>query len=321
MNVAERAMPQAGLAHTFSIVVLTFNRNHLLARLLADLERFSARGAEILVVDNASTEPAEAVTRAHPRVVCIRAPHNLGAAGRNLGFAAARGDIIVCLDDDVFDLSAHALDVLDGLFRDAQVGAVNFKVLEEGTRRVVNWVHHRRVEQYCDATFDTYEITEGAVAFRRTVLAKVGGYPESFFLSHEGPDLAFRIMNHGARVIYSPGLDVTHCFAPEGRKSWRNYYFDTRNTLWLAVRNLPMFYGGWLVLRQTFAMFVYSIRDGHLRWWAKGVWDGIRGLRAALRERQGLSKDAFRRIRDIDRFRPPIVYLLRKRLSKSGMRL
>jgi len=115
-----------------------------------------------------------------------------------------------------------SLDRLGELFGESSIGAVNFKVLEEGTGRVANWVHHRSVEAYADAEFDTYEITEGAVAFRRSILQRVGGYPATFFLSHEGPDLAFRIMNHGARVIYSPAVSVTHSFAPEGRPSWRS---------------------------------------------------------------------------------------------------
>ena len=72
---------------------------------------------------------------------------------------------------------------------------------------------------------------------------------------------------------------------------------------------------------QLLAMLVYSIRDRHLKWWAKGVWDGFKGFRQALSERRALSKDAFRRIRVIDSYRPPLIYLLRKRLSKSGMRL
>ena len=319
---ARPAVSGAPLRLSYSIVVLTFNRNHLLGRLLEDLQRFARAGAELVVVDNASTEPAETVTRHFPNVVMIRAPRNLGAAGRNLGFKAARGDIVVCLDDDVFGLSADALEQLDRVFEEPTVGGVNFKVLEEGTGRVVNWVHHRSVEQFADATFDTYEVTEGAVAFRRSILDEVGGYPEPFFLSHEGPDLAFRVMNRGSRVIYCPALSVTHSFAPEGRKSWRNYYYDTRNTLWLVVRNLPFGYGAWILFRQTAAMFFYSIRDRHFKWWAKGVWDGLMGLRQALRERERLSKNAMRRIREIDSFRPPLLYVVRKRLSKSGsMRL
>lgn len=307
---------------SYSIVILTFNRNHLLKRLLDDLQRFVKRGVQIVVVDNASVEPALSITRNYEAVVVLRASRNLGAAGRNLGFETAKGDIVICLDDDVFGLCDDALEQLDAIFSDASVAAANFKVLEEHTGRVVNWVHHRVVEQFSNVPFDTYEITEGAVAFRRAVLNEVGGYPDAFFLSHEGPDLAFRIMNRGWRVIYHPAVAVTHSFAEEGRKSWRNYYYDTRNTLWLAARNLPWGYGTRTVLRQTAAMCFYSLRDRHFKWWVKGVWDGFKGLPQAMRERRSMSADTMRRIRTIDSFRPSLGYVLRKRLSRKGsMRL
>ena len=303
---------------SYSIVALTFNRTHLLARLLADLQVFARAGAQIIIVDNASTIPAETITRLHAHVTVIRAPYNLGAAGRNLGFDAATGDVIICLDDDIYGLSHDALQRLDGIFADSRIGAVNFTVLEEGSGNIVNWVHHRSVEQFYATVFETYEITEGAVAFRRSILQRIGGYHQAFFLSHEGPDLAFRIMNEGSRVIYSPAVRVTHSFAPEGRTSWRSYYYDTRNTLWLAARNLPMSYALRMVARQLLAMLFYSLRDGYFRWWLKGMWDGVRGLRTAWGERRVLSRETMRRVRQIDSFRPPLLYLLRRRLSRGA---
>ncbi len=277
---------------SYSIVVLTFNRNASLALLLRELMPMCnelsraapavRRKIEVIVVDNASSEPAEAVTRLHPGINVIRSPTNLGAAGRNLGFSAARGEVIICLDDDIAGLRDTAFENLDVKFADSEIAAVNFKVLEKGSLRLVNWVHHREAEKYHDKSFDTYEITEGAVAFRKTVLDRVGGYAESFFLSHEGPDLAFRIMNAGYRVIYTPDIEVVHSFAQEGRTSWRNYYYDTRNTLWLAARNLPTTYGVTTASRQLLAMLFYSVRDGYLRWWLKGVWDGLKGLRTCV---------------------------------------
>jgi GT2 family glycosyltransferase len=313
---------------SYTIVVLTFNRNPRLAQLLEELARLSCDGAspvthqfEVIVVDNASSEPAAQVTQHHPSVTLIRSPENLGAAGRNLGFAAARGEVIVCLDDDVGGLTSTAFDYLDEKFTDSSIAAVNFKVLEQGTLRLVNWVHHRASEQYQDQSFDTYEITEGAVAFRKSVLDRVGGYAASFFLSHEGPDLAFRMMNAGFRVVYTPEIAVIHSFAPEGRTSWRNYYYDTRNTLWLAARNLPATYGLLAVARQIAAMFFYSVRDGYLRWWTKGVWDGLKGFRLALRDRQRLNGQAMARIRDIDRARPGIWYLIRRRMLQHDFKL
>jgi len=307
---------------SYSIVVLTFDRHHLLERLLDELQTLSKDGVQVIVVDNASSVPAQTVTCTYANVIVIRAPRNLGAAGRNLGFQAASGDIIISLDDDVSGLKRDALTRLDELFADEGVGAVNFSIVEDGSGRIVNWVHHRTVEQFAESTFETYEITEGAVALRRTVLEQTGGYPESFFLSHEGPDLAFRIMNLGSKVIYSPAVQVTHSFDQHGRLPWRNYYYDTRNTFWLAARNLPLSYAIRVVTRQTIAMLLYSLRDGYLKWWWLAVWHGLLGLQAAARERTVLSRAAMQKVHEIDSFRPGLIYMVRRRRSKkASMRL
>src|SRR5256885_14287436 len=61
------------------------------------------RGAlEIIAVDNASTDgSAEMVRRDFPDVRLVKLPDNRGASGRNAGVAAAKGDLVVTLDNDV----------------------------------------------------------------------------------------------------------------------------------------------------------------------------------------------------------------------------
>jgi GT2 family glycosyltransferase len=306
---------------TASIVILTFNRNDHLERLLRELMQLETAGLEIIVVDNASTVPAAAVAQAFPSVRVIRSPKNLGASGRNLGLEAARGEVVITLDDDVRGLTDAAIAHLVAAFEDRTLGAVNFKVIEDGTGSLTNWVHHREAEQFADTGFDTYEITEGAVALRRSALRRSGLYPDRFFISHEGPDLAYRLLDAGYRVTYEPRVAVIHAYAPAGRASWRNYYFDTRNTLWLAVRNLPLLYGAKLYLRQSAAMLLYSVRDGFLWWWVRGIWDGLRGVPQSLRERRCISLGTLRRLREMDRHRPGVMYLLRKRLLQRGVKI
>ena len=314
------SLPQAAPV-SISVVVLTFNRLESLRALLAELCVLSYPRLELIVVDNCSEVPAATLAPSYEKVIFVRSPDNLGTAGRHLGMARATGDIIVCLDDDVSGLTDAALWKLGPLFADASIGGINFKVLEAVTGNVTNWVHHKAVEHYADSKFATYEITEGAVAFRREVVAAAGYYPESFFLSHEGPDLAFRIMELGSDVVYDPAIEVIHAYSPLARTSWRNYYFDTRNTLWLVARNCPLGFGTQLLIRQTGSMLLYSLRDGFFLWWLRGVRDGLKGLRQAIRERKKLSSSTMRKIAAIDADRPGVVYLLRKRLFQRGIKI
>ena len=307
---------------SLSVVVLTYNRIESLRSLLADLATLTYPGLEVVVVDNCSEVPAATLAEAYPKVVFLRSPGNIGTGGRNIGMAHAKGEIVICLDDDVTGLTDEALWKMSSLFSERSVGAVCFKVIEAQTGRITNWVHHKPVEQYVNETFSTYEITEGAVAFRREVAAAAGFYPAHFFISHEGPDLAFRIMELGYTVEYNPTVSVIHAYSPLARTSWRNYYYDTRNTIWLVARNCPFFlFGATLLTRQLGAMFIYSIRDGFLLWWLRGIRDGLRGLPQALRERRKLTPATMRKIALIDRDRPNLLYLLRKRLFQRGIKI
>jgi GT2 family glycosyltransferase len=304
-----------------SICILTYNRCGRLRELLKELSRLSHRPLEIIVVDNNSQDETPAMLRTEfASVRHLRTERNIGIAARNLGLQNAKGDFIVTLDDDITGLSDRAIEVLVSAFRsNPKLGAINFQVVTVDGR-VCNWVHHCKEEEFSSKVFMTYEITEGAVAFRKKALEASGLYPEGFFLSHEGPDLAFRILDSGFSVIYSGEISVVHHFADEGRKVGRNYYYDTRNLFWLAARNFPAGYAMRYLARTMPAMLVYSLRDGFFVNWLRAVADGVGGLGKAMAERRRLSKSTMRIIREIDSRRPSITYLIKKRvLARDGL--
>lgn len=304
-----------------SIVILTYNRIDALRKLLSELEQLSLPRPEVIVVDNFSDTPASTLASDFPEVVFLRSPSNLGTGGRNIGIFRASSDIVVCLDDDVGGLSSSSVEKIPALFEDPSVGAICFKVLEEGTGEVTNWVHHRDVARYADSTFPTYEITEGAVAYRRKAFLAAGGYAENFFISHEGPDLAFRIMGLGYNVIYNPEIVVVHAYSPLARATWRNYYYDTRNTFWLVARNCRVMFGLKLMVRQVGGMLIYAIRDGFFLWWVRGVRDGLVGLPRSIRERQVMSKETMSRVAAIDGYRESFWRLVRLRVLRRGVKI
>lgn len=88
---------------TISVVIPAWNRADLLLRALASVRAQTLRPTEIIVVDDGSDPPIEAVLdrSALEGVTVLRSDINKGAAAaRNIGIAAARGRFVAFLDSD-----------------------------------------------------------------------------------------------------------------------------------------------------------------------------------------------------------------------------
>lgn len=305
----------------FSIVVLTYNREKYLKQQLPDLA--GLENVEVIIVDNCSEDNySERLSSEHTNVRTLRLEKNFGAVGRNYGIEAAKGKYVVTLDDDVWGITNKHLSTIESLFNSHEsTHGICFKVLDETTQEITNWCHHCDPKVFSTQSFETYEISEGAVAFRRSIFDEIGFYPLEFFISHEGPDLAFRILNANKSIIYHPDIEVIHAHAVEGRKSWRRYYYDTRNLIWLAYRNYNL---QMLITRfpiQIGALLIYSLRDGFSKYYAKAIYDSIKGLKALKGTRNPVSKTAYAKMNEIDKNKPPITYYIKKRLIRKGVRI
>ena len=86
-----------------SVILPTYNREHLLRRAIDSVLEQSWRHIELIVVDDGSTDETAALldTFDDPRLSVIRFDTNRGAsAARNAGLAQARGDFVTFMDSD-----------------------------------------------------------------------------------------------------------------------------------------------------------------------------------------------------------------------------
>ena len=113
-----------------SVVVPTCDRPDDLRRCLTALQaQMSPRRVEIVVVDNRpGGGRSAAVVREFPNVVFVEEPRPGLSYARNAGFAAATGDILIAIDDDV-TVPAGWLERLVRPFRRPEVMAVTGHVL------------------------------------------------------------------------------------------------------------------------------------------------------------------------------------------------
>lgn len=306
-----------------TISILTYNRSLILKELLDSILNHINIEIEIIVVDNNSSDDTQNIIRNnYVNIKYYRMQENIGVAARNVGIFNSSGNIVITLDDDILINEDFDISKIINLFKSRpEIGAICFKVLDYKTKKVCNWCHHYEKDKFCNIEFITDEITEGAVAFRKSAINISGYYPTSYFISHEGADLLCRLLDAGYFVIYSPEICVQHRSHEEGRKVWRRYYYDTRNQIWLATRNYPLGYSIKYLFKGLSTMLIYSIRDGYIRYWIKGICDGVAGLPNALKERKPISSNSIRILDEIALRRPSLIYLVKERLFKKGIRL
>lgn len=307
--------------YTASLVILTYKRKSLLLSLMNSYWALKDSLAEIIIVDNKSEEGLKAAIESeYPTISVIELDENVGTEGRNIGIKAASSDVIILLDDDVFGLSPEEIDnVLFKFEADNNLAALCFKVIHAETNELINWCHHKPKEIFSDSRFETYEITEGAVAVRRDAFLKVGGFPGHFFISHEGPDLALRLIDAGYSIWYDPAIVVKHHQSTLGRASWRRYYYDTRNVIWLSIRNYSFISSLKFLIIQLAAMFVYSLRDGFLRYYFKAIYFALKDMDKIFKERKVISKGAELKIKLLSVDDEGFFTKVKKRIFKSGV--
>src|SRR3954471_21802260 len=89
------------MAPAVTIVFLVYNRREELRTSLRQM--LGEADVEVVVVDNASQDgSAEMVREEFPHVRLLRREQNIGVAGWNDGFAIARGNWVLALDDDCY---------------------------------------------------------------------------------------------------------------------------------------------------------------------------------------------------------------------------
>jgi GT2 family glycosyltransferase len=308
---------------TFSIVVLTHNRCDVLLELLEELSSLRRFNTEVIVVDNGSVDGTSVTVRErYPEFMVVETNVNLGAVGRNEGIRLAKGEYIVTIDDDILGLTDDSLACLQAFFeRHPATGAICFKVLDHYLGAVCNWCHPCKPEEGEDLTFETTEISEGAVVFRRKLLDVTGLYTREMFISHEGADLAARILDNGYSIYYLSQVTVTHKYAETGRPNWRRYYYDTRNDFWLVVRNYRLLHLLAHLARRLPATFIYSLLDGYIFYWFKAIWNSLLEFPEMLRQRKPISRETHRKMRQINKMRPGFFYLFKRRIFARDVKL
>lgn len=208
-----------------SIILPVYNQLKYTVECLASLSaNLAGVAAEIIVIDDASSDETPAVLGAVEGLRLVRNPENLGYL-RTVNRAAreARGRVLVILNNDTQVRKNWLKPLLDAL-KDETIGAAAPKMLfangrlqeagatlkADGTAEMIGLFDDPTLPRY-NYDRDVDYVSGACIAIRRADFEALSGFDESFAPAYcEDADLCLRVRKSGKRVRYVAASEIVH---------------------------------------------------------------------------------------------------------------
>ena len=237
-------------------MIPTWNALRYLPACLSALRAQLAPGDEMVLVDNCSRDGAGDWARRYaPDVRVLALPENRGfAGGTAAGIAAARGELLLLINDDALaepgcvaalwaalrdaPTAGAAAGVLTFSRRPATVASAGIVFQRDG---VATDLHlGLPVAALPASPVEIFGASGGLALLRRDLIADVGSFAPTFFNYLEDADLAWRARLRGWGCVLAPGARARHVYsASAGQGSPFKQRLLGRNRLRVLVRCLP----------------------------------------------------------------------------------
>ncbi|MBS1902334.1 MAG: glycosyltransferase family 2 protein [Bacteroidetes bacterium] len=303
------------------IVLVHLNAYADSALCLQSLESMTYPNAEIIVVDNGSTDGTGYRLREEfPAVTHLRSEENLGfTGGNNIGieYSMSHGcDHVLLLNNDTIITPGFLEPLVERLLSLDTIAAVSGKIYyypsAMGGRDKIIWYagafqkwhtgyHHVGVFEEDRGQFDTACTTEYAsgclMLMRGDLIKTLGGLSKEYFIYWEESDWCMRARERGYSCWYEPRAVIYHNFksAPHGKETPFYMYMQTRNSFIFARKH---FHGSvWLRYIAFYPLYLLNfyvdlLRSKNFRG-AKALVFGIIDYFRGYRGMQGLKERGY----------------------------
>jgi cellulose synthase/poly-beta-1,6-N-acetylglucosamine synthase-like glycosyltransferase len=241
-----------------SFVVPAYNEEKRLKRnlaaILAEIKRSGCR-AEVIVVNNASTDNTGSVAASFPEVIVVDEPVKGLVQARRAGFQRATGALVANVDADTIVTRGWLNRVLDEFRRHPRLVALSGPyIYYDVPRRTRAAVRAFYVMGYGFYMLNRFVLRVGSMlqggnfVVRRRALEEIGGFNPMFSFYGEDTDLARRLNAVGAVkfTFRLPALSSGRRLREEGVLKIGMRY--SMNYVWATFRHRP-FTDNWIDIR------------------------------------------------------------------------
>jgi GT2 family glycosyltransferase len=239
------------------VIIINWNGRQYLERCLAALFAQPVEQAQVIVVDNGSTDDSCAWVIAHfPQVQIMALPHNAGfAVANNLAIRATTAPYVILLNNDTEVQPGWLEALIEPPEQDASIGMCAARVILADRPDLIDSIGIRvdalgfawqiGHSQSAAAAFlkpiDVFGPSGAAALYRREMLDQIGLLDEDFESYYEDVDLAWRAQRAGWRCRYVSQAAVRHVHSATSRRQPdRKIYLVSRNRWWTLFRNYPI---------------------------------------------------------------------------------
>jgi GT2 family glycosyltransferase len=283
-----------------SIVTVTYKRDRILQQSIDQIAGVigNRRDVEYILVDNNpdDTDRSSMIASLAQRQY-VKLGFNKGVAARNDGAAAAKGRLIVFVDDDALLNPLNALALYERTFienpRAAIVTARHIDVKTGCTPREAFPHTDKTLPQ--DISFKTFRFQGNGFAMRKDAFEAIGRMSDDYFYGLEEIDYAYRVIEAGFEIIYQPEIWIEEHNDPGGRLPTRAVQeMRLTNKMIISWKYMPILYLPINLI--AFSLYVFALNKGRINI-GRSVWNFLKWVKDNPQRRSPIGVNSISYIR------------------------
>lgn len=221
-----------------SVIIVNWNVSDLVLRCIESMNNAKYSNLEIIIIDNASKDDDLINLMKVKNINLVLKNENLGfRKAVNIGFKIATGELIILLNPDTLVPQNFFSECLKFFKEFPDAGIMGPKFVNEDLSiqgsvfpdpSVINtikqfWLNKGPLtEKYSPNTNDPVtvpNVSGGCMVMTRSVVEKLGLFPENAFMYYEDLDYCKRARNNGFKVYFNPRITIIHAHGRSASKS------------------------------------------------------------------------------------------------------